>query len=165
MSLIHSGLYYSWASPRHGWVDNEIPQCIHQVRKLISRLVSNYGDKDPGDGSFLAETLNDELPIDPQPSTSSHDSKGEDATAGEKIITNHVVALAWTASGSRRVSRLDDTPCVTPPPFTQIPDLHCFLRVLSSPQRISPCSCCALVLMWNSNWSGASPILRNPPRP
>ncbi|KAF9645624.1 hypothetical protein BDM02DRAFT_492370 [Thelephora ganbajun] len=108
---IAEGMYYSWASPRHGWVDNEIPQCIHQVRKLISKFVGDYGNKDSGDESHLDEMIYEELPADPQPSTSTHNAKKQDKEVAENIRINHIVALAWTASGSRRgtfVSAKDD---------------------------------------------------------
>ena len=105
--LLHSGLYYSWGSPRHGWVDNEIPQCIQQVRKLISKLVSNYCDKDPGDEIHPDEMVWDEPPADPQPSTSSHDAKGGDMNLTGNVRIDHIVALAWTASGSRRVCQFN----------------------------------------------------------
>ena len=107
LTALPLGQYYSWASPRHGWVDNEIPQCIHQVRKLISKFVSDYGDKDPGDESHLDEMLCDGLSADPQPSASSHAAKEEDAKVTENIRINHTVVLAWTASGSRRVRKVD----------------------------------------------------------
>jgi hypothetical protein len=106
--LLHLGPYYSWASPHHGWVDNEIPQCIHQARKLISKFVSNYSDRDPGDESHLEEMICEGLPTDPGPSTSLHETKKEDEKVTESVRITHIIALAWTASGSKRVCEADD---------------------------------------------------------
>lgn len=107
---LHLGPYYSWLSPRHGWNDSEIPQCIHQARKHISKFVGGYCDKDPGDENNIDGALCEELSAGPRPSTSSHGTKEEGEKATENIRINHVVALAWTASGSRRVREVDDTP-------------------------------------------------------
>ena len=111
--LLRLGLYYSWASPRHGWVDSEIPQCIHQARKLISKLVSNYRDTDPGDEIIPDEMVWEELPVDPRPSTSSNDAEGQDTRVTGNVRIDQIVALAWTASGSRRVRQFNDTPSTT----------------------------------------------------
>jgi len=88
-------------------VDKEIPQCISQVRKLISKFVSDYGDKDPGEESHLGGMLCEGLSTDPQPSTSSHATKEEDEKITENVRINHIIALAWTASGSKRVRKVD----------------------------------------------------------
>ena len=76
------------------------------MRKLISKFVSDYGDKDPGDETHLDEMLCEGLSADPLPSTSSHAAE-EDEKIAEDIRINHIVVLAWTASGSRRVRKVD----------------------------------------------------------
>lgn len=138
------GPYYSWESPRHGWVDSEIPRCIHQAQKLISKLVSNYGEKEPGDEHGVYETLREEKP---GPSTSSEGMIKKDDQAAENVRINHVVALAWTASGSKRVRigigyRL-----------LFLVWFRLLYRVLSYLQRIVLCSSSASGPPWNLIWS------------
>ena len=101
----NSGPYYSWSSPRHGWVDDEIPKCIDRARKLISRFVNHYGEKDPREDLDLSEAPWDELLGDPIPSTSPRSAREGGDKAVEMILVNHVVTLGWTTSGSRKVKR------------------------------------------------------------
>jgi len=109
-------------------VDNEIPECISQVRKLISKFVSDYGDKDPGEESHLDGMLCEGLSADPQPSTSSHGAKEEDEKITEGIRINHIIALAWTASGSRRVRKVDGIYHARLFTFAPVPDTVTFLQ-------------------------------------
>ena len=99
------GPYYTWASPRHGWVDKEIPQCIDQARDLVSQFSRKYGDGDPVEPHHR---LIDEVYDEPSPPLSPSGERDENEGPGENIVINHVVALAWTASGSKRVRRMSD---------------------------------------------------------
>ena len=105
LRLLYLGPYYSWESPRQGWIEKEVPSCVHQTRKLISESVSKYGNRDPGDESNLDETPYEEpTASDSLPSTStSPDGKQGEDEAAESVPINHVVALAWASSGSKRV--------------------------------------------------------------
>jgi len=52
--------------------------------------------------------LYDGPPANPEPSTSSHDAKEEGEKVTENFRINHIVALTWATSGSRRVRGVDD---------------------------------------------------------
>ena len=52
----------------------------------------------------------EELSADLQPSTSSHNVKRDDEKIAENIQIDHIVALAWTAPGSRKVRQVDYIP-------------------------------------------------------
>ncbi|KAF9785403.1 hypothetical protein BJ322DRAFT_827862 [Thelephora terrestris] len=99
---VAEGPYYSWRSPAGGLADSEVPQCIHQARKLIYRAVTNYGDKDPGDEIDLDEMMGDEPPADPLPSSSSYNPSKDDNEIAWKNGINNFVILAWTASGTKK---------------------------------------------------------------
>lgn len=83
----------------------------------------------------------------------SMSSEGGDATA-ESVRINHIVALAWTASGLKRVC---STGCY-PLCFSHGPDSWwgvLVYRVPSFPPRITLCSSFALGLLWSLSWSDA----------
>jgi hypothetical protein len=110
--LLRLGPYYSWRSPAGGLADNEVPQCIHQARKLIYRSVTNYGDKDPGAEFDLDEMMCDELPVDPLPSSSSYNPSKDDNEIAWKNGINSFVVLAWTTSGTKKVRGANKIPSV-----------------------------------------------------
>ena len=102
-AYFHLGPYYSWASPRHGWIDDEIPKCVDEARRMISKSVKNYCEKDPGGKHDLEDDGK------AGPSVSSDGTGEEEGRTAEDIRINHFVALAWTGSGSKRVCRMGAT--------------------------------------------------------
>lgn len=86
-------------------MDEETPGCILEARKLISQFVRSYGEKGARDERDFDRVPSQETPEKPAASASSQAVGREVGEVAEDIRINHVVVLAWTGSGSKRVCR------------------------------------------------------------
>ena len=83
-----------------------MPGCICEARKLISQFVRDYGEEDARDEDNVDGVPSKEMAEKSAASTSLEAMGGSGDELAENIRINHVVVLAWTGSGSKRVCRM-----------------------------------------------------------